>query len=82
MRIFYSKYTRYGWEGNSKWSGYTVETCREAWIAFPLYTCRFSPVEIQRMNVYSFMLTTEGPGVLLYVELHRFVMFYCKVCLL
>lgn len=23
MRIFYSKYTRYGWEGNSKWSGYT-----------------------------------------------------------
>lgn len=27
MRIFYSKYTRYGWEGNSKWSGYTVETC-------------------------------------------------------
>lgn len=36
------------------------------------------------MNVYSFtsMLTTEGPGVLLYVELHSIVMFYCKVCLL
>lgn len=61
---------------------YSRNMCREAWIAFPLYTCRFSPVEIQRMNVYSFMLTTEGPGVLLYVELHSIVMFYCKVCLL